>query len=106
MSSPGGKRDRGRDDEAAREAALEAEFDRERQRQRAMQADRERQQEREYQRRLDVWERHERLVVPGTVQRVSCLACRVEPVQLCIFCSGGHVWMCKQSVWHAAVVSR
>jgi hypothetical protein len=63
VSSPSSRPERGRNDEAAREAALEAEFDRERHRQRTMQEDQRRREEREYQRRLEVWERHERLVV-------------------------------------------
>jgi len=65
LSSPGSSRhaDRARDDESAREAALEAEFERDRQRQKAMHEDQRRREEREYQRRLEMWERHERLVV-------------------------------------------
>lgn len=110
MSSPGSKRDRGRDDEAAREAAMDAEFDRERQRQRAMLAERERQQEREYQRRLDVWERHERLVVAGIVQRqphtcmhLMCCIClfavalqrpwNLQAVYVACYCHDAAMWV-------------
>lgn len=81
LSSPGSSRhaDRARDDESAREAALEAEFERDRQRQRSMQEDQRRREEREYQRRLDMWERHERLVVVpvqwqmGSKSAMQCL---------------------------------
>jgi hypothetical protein len=51
------------DAEAARERALEAEFERERERKRRNEEEGKRREEREYQRRLEVWERHERLVV-------------------------------------------
>jgi uncharacterized membrane protein YdbT with pleckstrin-like domain len=51
------------DAEAARERALEAEFERERERKRRNEEEGKRREEREYQRRLDVWDRHERLVV-------------------------------------------
>lgn len=74
VSSPSSRPERGRDDDAAREAALEAEFDRERHRQRAMQEDQRRREEREYQRRLDIWERHERLVV--VLVQCSMLLCQ------------------------------
>lgn len=75
LSSPGGRHERGRDDDAAREAALEAEFDRERQRQRALQAEQQRREERELQRRLDLIERHERLVVVPVQASPSTLRC-------------------------------
>eukprot|EP00775_Hariotina_reticulata_P005966 gene5966-6205_t len=49
--------------EEERERAIEADFERERERKRRMEDEHRRREEREYQRRLDVWERHERLVV-------------------------------------------
>lgn len=64
---------------------MEVEFDRERQRQRAMQEDQRRREEREFQRRLDIWERHERLVEVVPVQYNACAA---SPVPY-VFLGGG-----------------
>lgn len=58
------------DPEAARERALEVEFERERERRRRNEDEQRRRDEREYQRRLEFWERHERLVV--AVQSCCC----------------------------------
>lgn len=57
--------------EAERERALEVEFERERERKRRNEEEAKRREEREYQRRLELWERHERLVVMAAAAAVS-----------------------------------